>query len=430
MKRFRPTIRLRLTAFYAVMFVILGVLVLAVSYLQVEAGLDRNEGQSQRRAIEQYGYTAEQVQWFYGIRLPPGPAESPRKAQTVGEVIYGVQDDIKTDTLHSLLVGSGIALGVMVIVASLFGWLAAGRVMRPVGRLTARARDLSEANLNERLALTGPHDELKELADTLDGMLSRLEVAFEAQRNLSAHVSHELRTPLSIIRAEAELLLEAPDASDRELALAEKVRTAADRTEALLDSLLALARAESSMREREVIDLADLTGDVVSEWVERADASRIEIDLSLRTAVVRGDRFLLQRLVANLVDNAIKHNRYGGWLQVAVHSDAQEALLTVINTGETLTASQIEEIAKPFQRADGRRPGYGLGTTVVESVVKAHGGTFRLEARENGGLSVTVRLPLQHGSGDDVADTDAPDLRPVLLPSPVDEARGSLSSVC
>ena len=429
MKRFRPTIRLRLTAFYAVMFVILGVLVLAVSYLQVEAGLDRNEGQSQRRAIEQYGYTAEQVQWFYGIRLPPGPTESPRKAQTVGEVIYGVQDDIKTDTLHSLLVGSGIALGVMVIVASLFGWLAAGRVMRPVGRLTARARDLSEANLNERLALTGPHDELKELADTLDGMLSRLEVAFEAQRNLSAHVSHELRTPLSIIRAEAELLLEAPDASDRELALAEKVRTAADRTEALLDSLLALARAESSMREREVIDLADLTGDVVSEWVERADASRIEIDLSLRTAVVRGDRFLLQRLVANLVDNAIKHNRYGGWLQVAVHSDAQEALLTVINTGETLTASQIEEIAKPFQRADGRRPGYGLGTTVVESVVKAHGGTFRLEARENGGLSVTVRLPLQHGSGDDVADTDAPDLRPVLLPSPVDEARGSLSSV-
>lgn len=402
--RFRPTIRLRLTAFYTVMFLMLGVMVLAVAYLQVKGSLDGDqEGNSLKRASEQYGYTEQQIRDFNKLKLPPPPTPGPKQASTVGDVIGGVQGDITDDALHELLVGSGIALAVMVLAATLVGWLAAGRVLRPVGRLTARARDLSEENLNERLALEGPSDELKELADTLDGMLSRLEVAFDAQRNLAAHVSHELRTPISIIRAETDLVLDQSDASERERVMALTVRSAADRTEALLDSLLALARSESTMNDREAIDLADVTGDVVGEAVDRADAARVEIDLSLDTAVIRADHFLVQRLVGNLVDNAIKHNRPGGWLHVFVHADGatNEAVLLVENSGDRFSPEQIEEITKPFQRIDGRRPGYGLGTTVVQSVVRSHGGTFVVEARPEGGLRATVRLPLAPASSRD-----------------------------
>ncbi len=402
--RFRPTIRLRLTAFYTAMFLMLGAMVLAVAYLQVKGSLESDqEGNSLRRASEQYGYTEEQIRAFNTLQLPPPAQPGPREASNVGEVITGVQADITDDALHELLVGSGIALGVMLVAATLVGWLAAGRVLRPVGRLTSRARDLSEENLNERLAMEGPRDELKELADTLDGMLSRLEVAFDAQRNLAAHVSHELRTPISIIRAETDLVLDQSDVSARERVMAETVRAAADRTEALLDSLLALARSESTMNDREPIDLADVTGDVVGESVDRADAARVEIDLSLDTAVILADHFLVQRLVGNLVDNAIKHNRPGGWLHIFVHADAatDEAVLLVENSGDRFSPEQIEEITKPFHRIDGRRPGYGLGTTVVQSVVRSHGGTFVVAARPEGGLRATVRLPLAPASGHD-----------------------------
>ncbi len=392
---FRPTIRLRLTAFYTLLFVMLGAMVLAVSYLRVQSSLRADEASgSLRRVTQQYGYTPEQIRFFNDIKLPPAPAGAPRKADTVGQIISGVQRDIDDDALHELLVGSGLALGVVVLASGFVGWLAAGRVLRPMGRLTARAQSLSEENLSQRIGLDGPADELKELADTIDGMLGRLEVAFEAQRNLAAHVSHELRTPISIIRAEADLVLDDAAASERELGLARSVRSAADRTEALLDSLLALARSESTMNDRETIDLGDLAGDVVGELVGRADAARIDIDLALGTARVHGDRFLLQRLVANLVDNAIKHNHAGGWLKVTVRPEGGEAVLEVSNTGDRMTDEQLEVITKPFHRTDGRRPGYGLGTTVVQSVVRSHGGRVDLAARPDGGLVVTVHLPL------------------------------------
>ena len=397
MNRFRATIRLRLTAFFTALFVLLGTMVLAVAYLKTRDSLEQDEQRSQRRVTEQYGYSEEQVDLFNNLALPPGRADAPRRAENVGQVILGVQRDIKDDALHQLLMGSGTALVAMVGVAGLMGWLVAGRVTRSLRQITERARDLSEENLNERLAFDGPHDELKELADTLDGMLARLEVAFDAQRNLSAHVSHELRTPLSIIRGEADLAIADPAASTGARELASTVRAAVVRTEALLDSLLALARSESTMNERDRVDIADVAGDVVGEWIEQADAAGVDVDLSLETAVVRGDRFLLQRLVANLVDNAVKHNRHGGWMHLGVSTEGADAVVTVTNTGDRITEQQIEEITKPFQRIDGRRPGYGLGTTVVQSVVRSHGGSFSLAARPEGGLSISVRLPLDVG---------------------------------
>lgn len=418
MKRFRPTIRLRLTAFFTLLFVLLGAMMLTAAYLKTRDSLERDEQRGQiRRVTEQYGYTEAQVDLFNKVPLPPGNPEAPRRANNVGEVIFGVQRDIKEDALHELLVGSVISLGVMVAAAALMGWLAAGRVTRSLRKLTARAKDLSQENLDERLNLEGPHDELKELADTLDGMLGRLEVAFDAQRSLSAHVSHELRTPISIIRGEADLTLADVASSPRERELAATVRAAAVRTEALLDSLLALARAESTMNERERVDVADLAGDVIGEWIERADAAQIEVDLTLTTAVVRGDRFLLQRLIANLVDNAIKHNRSGGWLRLEVATEGTDAVITVTNTGDLIDDDQIAEITKPFQRIDDRRPGYGLGTMVVQSVVTSHGGTFAIAARPEGGLVITVHLPLDSGEAAPT-DPDAGTLTAPRGPSP------------
>jgi signal transduction histidine kinase len=291
-------------------------------------------------------------------------------------------------------VSSSIALGLTLIVSIILGWLAAGRALAPVGRLTARAQRLSEDNLNERIDLEGPRDELTELADTLDGMLSRLETAFNAQRRFAANVSHEVRTPLAIMRGEADLALADPDANERERQFALAIRDNVDRTEALLESLLALSRSESAMNESQTVDFAELTGDVVSHRIDAADAARLHVDLQLGAAVVEGDPWLLDRLVANLVDNAINHNVDGGWLTVSVDTVDSTCFLPVSNSGDVLTAEQVESIMQPFRRAaDNQRPGYGLGMTIVQAVAKAHGGSVAVEPRSDGGLEVIVELP-------------------------------------
>jgi signal transduction histidine kinase len=245
MMKSRSTIRLRLTLFYGVSFVLCGIALLFINHRFVNEGLLKDEGHSDQRVIDTYQYTPEQVSFFYNIPTPASPTHP--EAHNIRDVIRGIQGDIRTEVLDNSLQGSLVALAVMFILSIGVGWIAAGRALRPVEKLTARARSLSENNLHERLALDGPSDELKELGDTLDAMLGRLQSAFESQRRVSASVSHELRTPLSVIRGEAELLLAEKDVSDRERRFAESVRTASDRSEALLSSLLALARSESTM---------------------------------------------------------------------------------------------------------------------------------------------------------------------------------------
>lgn len=391
-RRFRSTIRWRLTAYYGGVFLLCGLLLLLISYLLVRGSLQREEGNTEQRVIQSYGYSQRQVQGFYELPVPR--TADGRAANTVGDVIVGVQGDIRDDALHQLLIGSSVALGVMVVLSVGVGWLLAGRALRPMEQLTDRAQRLSETNLHERIALDGPHDELWELAATLDGMLDRLETAFTTQRRFAADVSHELRTPLAIVRAEADLALrQAPPGSDTEH-LAHSVVDAATRSEALLDSLLALSRSESTMNDHDVVDLADLVGDVVNDRISAADAASVHVDLDLADACVEGDRFLLERLVANLVDNGINHNTEGGWLQVEVGRRNGSSVLHLANTGDLLTTDQVTDLLKPFHRAgDSSRPGYGLGMTIAQSVVQAHDGSLAVEPRPEGGLDVVVELP-------------------------------------
>jgi signal transduction histidine kinase len=293
-------------------------------------------------------------------------------------------------------VQAAIALLVTSSGALLLGWVVAGRVLSPVREITLHARHASEETLDERINLQGPPDELKELADTIDSMLDRLQAAFDSQRRFSAEASHELRTPLAIIRAEVDVALAAPNVTERERQLGTSIRTAADRAERLIDGLLALARSDSTLRDRDRVDLAELVGNVVGEQARAADAAGVELDLALDAAEVDGDRALLWRLIGNLVENAIRYNRRGGTVQVSIGTSGDSALLTVANSGPVIPPEQVEELFQPFQRGNGARRArgsVGLGLAIVRSVAAAHDGEVAAAANPNGGLTVTVRIP-------------------------------------
>src|SRR5262249_25915002 len=258
-------------------------------------------------------------------------------------------------------------------------WLAAGRVLRPLRSITAHARHASEATLGDRIALRGPPDELKELADTIDAMLARLEAAFAAQPRFSAEASHELPTPLAIIRGEAAVALAAPDATDRERRLATSVRAAVDRSEHLVDGLLALARSDSTLRDDARVDLAELVGDVVGEQTQAASAAGVELDLNLDTATVAGDRTLLWRMAGNLVENAIRYNRPGGWARAPAGTEAGVAAVRVETSGPPVDPAVIADLFEPFRRGTrdrrGQPSGHGLGLAIVRSVAAVHAGS-------------------------------------------------------
>ena len=408
------SIRWRLTFFYGVVFMLAGAALLLISFLVVRETLVSSEVGADRLVVDAYGFNKEQVDFVRNIPVPEPPTG--RDAANVGQVIEGVQQDIRTETLHSLVWFTGASLVGLVGISLLVGWVAAGRALRPVGQITARAQEISEESLHERLSLEGPNDELKELADTLDGMLTRLEDAFDAQRGFAANVSHELRTPLAVIQGEADLVLDDPGATTGERELAARVGSAAARAESLLESLLALARSESTMANHEAVDVVELAGDVVAERAEAADLAGIELELALGTGVVEGDRWLLERLIANLVDNGINYNRRGGWLSVEVDTFGHDVVLTVSNTGDQLTAAEVDDIVKPFRRAaDRSRPGYGLGMAIATSIATAHGGALRVQARREGGLDVEVRLPTRDA---DDPSRALPDPRTSTQPSP------------
>ena len=277
---------------------------------------------------------------------------------------------------------------------SLLGWLVAGRVLRPVQRITETARASSETDLHHRVGLEGPDDELKELADTLDSLLEALERAFSSQRAFSANVSHELRTPLAILRAEAEIKLADPEATQAERDFAQRILDSTEQGERTVDGLLALARSESGLLSRVEVDLAELTGDVVGDLA--ASANEVELTLDLGEATAWGDRALLERLVANLVENAIRHNVQGGWVRVEVAQEAGEAVLRVGNSGPRLTPEEVDTFFEPFvrrQESGAGRDGLGLGLSIVRAIVQSHGGTVSARARRDGGLGVEVRLP-------------------------------------
>lgn len=392
----RPTIRTRLTLLYGSLFLLAGLVLIVSTHFLYRNALDKDE------VAEKRAFFAEvEVKEAFGERLPGGLRLREfiaRDGRTIFKFVEDVHDravdDAVDDALREQLIQSAIALGFTTVGALLLGWLVAGRVLRPVQRITDTARASSETDLHHRVNLAGPDDELKELADTLDSLLDRLEQAFASQRAFSANVSHELRTPLAILRAEAEITLAAPEATEAERDFARRVLDSTEQGERTVDGLLALARSQSGLLSRAAVDFAELTGDVVGDLA--ASANQVELTLELEDATAWGDRALLERLVANVVENAIRHNVRGGWARVEVVGGEREAVLRVSNSGPRLTPEEVDGLFQPFvqrREAGAGRGGLGLGLSIVDAIVRSHGGTVSAHARRDGGLEVEVRLP-------------------------------------
>ncbi len=365
------TIRTRIALVYGAVFLVLGACLLGIVNLLSRAG------------------TRDEVATIRAGAVPALPVSEVR-----GVTVVQLTDRVQDVAGRQMLIWSVFALLAMALCAVAVGWWTAGRVLRPVHEMTAKARMLSEQRLVGvpadgvwgRIAARGPDDELKELGDTLDALLGRLEKAFDSQRRFIANASHELRTPLATQRTAIQVGLDA-DSSPDELAATRRVLLDSNRrSERLIEGLLVLARSERGLEEREAVDLGEVVTEEAARYDVKADA--------LGGGTVRGNRQLLAQLVGNLVANAVTYNVPGGTVSVT----AAGGVLTVVNTGPTVAAQHIAALFEPFRRGEGRDrmgPGAGLGLSIVRSIAEAHGGTVTAEPGPEGGLAVTVSLPVR-----------------------------------
>jgi signal transduction histidine kinase len=404
----RPTVRLRLTAWYASIFLVGGTVLLAISYAIVSHNVSSFPMRVAQELGRQAGAPPAAVEANGGVVAAPpfaaalpGPVSGPdralllrlQRAQTAAE--RKVRAEIHRETA----IDFSVALLGTTLVSVLAGWIVAGRALRPVSRITATARRVAaEGDLGERIALDGPADELRELADTFDAMLERLDRAFASQRSFVANASHELRTPLAIMRAEIEERLDDPGVTQTELrSMAGVVHDAVGRSEALIAALLTLARGQDGIRRRDSIDLSEVVRAVVAHSEAAAAERDITIDAAVPPLHCRGDRQLLERLVGNLIENALRYNRDGGFVRLEAEGNGAGAVLRVTNSGELVPAAAVPRLFEPFFRIDESRSrdsgGAGLGLSIVGAVATAHGGTAAAAPREGGGLVVTVTLP-------------------------------------
>ncbi len=395
---FRPTLRLRLTLIYGGLFLAAGAVLLTLNYALVRRGLERQAGPIgvSVDAVEGHGLKAVAATPV----VAPAAQIVTSDGQRLEDVLLAYQTELRDDALHELVGQSIVALGLMALASVGLGWAVAGRALAPLSRVTATARRLSQDNLHERLALEGPADELKELADTFDAMLGRLESAFESQRRFVADASHELRTPLAIQRTLVDVALADPDASPADLrVMAAALRDAVDRSERLIDGLLVLARSEQGHVPQEPVDLAAVAAAALDQSAAEAVVAGLRVDRALAPATVVGSRVLVERLVGNLVQNAVRHNVAGGWLAVVTTSDGR---VRVTNSGPVVPPDQVDALFEPFRRLAPDRVesarGVGLGLSIVRSVTRAHGGEVGATARAGGGLEVVVSLPVESGA--------------------------------
>ncbi|GLY23854.1 HAMP domain-containing sensor histidine kinase [Micromonospora sp. NBRC 101691] len=383
------TIRARLTLVYGGLFLFAGTVLLAVTYVLVDQRLTRGLGfdlrsrESGNASLPQSGtkITAEQ-------------------ADTLRGLVRQVQEDARQDALDSLLTQGGVALAVVTVAAVAFGWLVAGRALQPLNQITGTARRIAGADgagrgLHERIALDGPTDEVKELADTFDLMLEKLDRSFDGQRRFVANASHELRTPLAINRSLVELAVTRPDAPAELRQLGETLLTVNERHERLIDGLLTLAESENTLTERTEVDLAEVAAHLTDQTAAR---TTLAVSRTLAPARTVGDPVLLERLTQNLLENAVRHNvGEDGWLTVTTTTADGRAVLTVSNSGPVVPGYEVESIFLPFRRLNRERVagnrGFGLGLSIVRAVTRAHGGTVHASPRPGGGLVVTVSLP-------------------------------------
>jgi signal transduction histidine kinase len=321
---------------------------------------------------------------------------TPEQLALVKKMQGTISAQIRSRLLARLLRSSAVA----VVAAAAIAWFVAGRVAKaalaPVHRITDLARTLSSDSLDERIALEGPDDELKELADTFDSMLGRLEAGFEARRSFGAYASHELRTPLATLRAEADLVLADHASPAESRRLAGVALGTVERADQLVTSLLTISRAEVGLQHTELVDVAAVAGDVAGEVIQSADRAGLSFDLDLGDAVVQGDRSLLLSMLQNLTRNAIQYNVTGGTVRLAVATRGQSVIIEVTNTGAVLTDDDVAIMSQPFHRlplARSSGTGHGLGTAIITAVARVHDGTVAWQARPSGGVRAIVTLP-------------------------------------
>jgi signal transduction histidine kinase len=409
----RRTIRLRLTAIYGGLFLASGAALLAVTYAYVNKVTSR---------VESYVGTRGRFTFGFASMSPGGVHGAPSTASPQTKVLMALAARQHAGEMHQFLVYCGVALAVIAALSLALGWFVAGRALRPVRTITATAREISATNLHRRLALAGPNDELRELGDTFDDLLGRLERFVHAQRQFVANASHELRTPLAWQKAIVQVALADPDADSESLRAAhEQVLVSAAQQERLLEALLTLTRGQAGTERSDHIDLAAVAELAVLTRESEAVHRGIELRSRLRAAPTTGDARLVERLVANIVDNAMRYNVPGGHVEVTTGTEAGLATITVANTGPQVRPDQVDRLLMPFERfgpdRTNGREGNGLGLSIVEAISTAHGATLSLRPREAGGLEVAVSFPLSESRDPSTAEHSAGD------PAPIDRWR-------
>jgi signal transduction histidine kinase len=386
----RRTARLRLTLLYGGLFLVCGVVLLTITYLLSEQAIDKH-------AIR--APASSSVPVLHGVPVHPVEPAPGSQAQAL---LAGVNRELaarQASELHHLLVNSGIALAIVALLAILLGYYVAGRVLRPVRTITATARRISASNLDQRLALDDADDEFKELGGTLNDLLARLQTAFDAQQHFVANASHELRTPLTAERTILQVALDDPDTTNETWrSTAREALASNDEQEHLIEALLALASSETGVDHHEPIDLSVLTDAALLGARPQTEARRIEVTPATATAPTTGDPALVERLIANLIDNAVRHNTPGGRVHVQTTTTADgHAQLIVTNTGPEIPAPEIQRLFEPFQRLKTTRTngqgGYGLGLSIVQAITTAHDATLSARPQPGGGLHIEVRFP-------------------------------------
>ncbi|MFJ5772662.1 sensor histidine kinase [Streptomyces sp. NPDC093094] len=382
----RPTIRIRLTLLYGGMFLIAGILLLSIIYLLAAQAL--NVGSDLPFKIVEGKVTSTIC------NLPESASPS-----TFNEAMNSCVNEQRQNALDNLLSRSLLALLGLAVIAFAFGYAMAGRVLSPLGRITRTARAVAGSDLSRRIELDGPDDELKELADTFDDMLERLQRAFTAQQRFVGNASHELRTPLAINRTLLEVHLSDPGAPVELQQLGRTLLATNERSEQLVEGLLLLARSDNQIVERKPVDLAEVAGRAVDQVHAEAEAKGVEIRGGRQPAVVQGNGVLLERIALNLVQNAVRYNiPENGWVEVDTEIQHGQAVLTVSNTGPVVPAYEVDNLFEPFRRLrterTGSDKGVGLGLSIARSVARAHGGHISARPREGGGLTMRVSLPV------------------------------------
>ncbi|MEU1818518.1 HAMP domain-containing sensor histidine kinase [Streptomyces roseifaciens] len=384
----RPTIRIRLTLLYGGMFLMAGVLLLTIIYLLAADALTQGN-QLPFRILNANVETSASCR-----SLPQGSATN---SDTFMNGLRLCMEHQRAMALDGLLKRSLLALLGLAVIAFAFGYAMAGRVLSPLGRMTRTARRVAATDLSRRIELDGPEDELKELSDTFDEMLDRLERAFTAQQRFVANASHELRTPLAINRTLLEVTLSDPGAPPELQQLGKTLLATNERSEQLVEGLLLLARSDNEIVDRKPVDLAEVASRALDQTRSEAQTKGVELRGTRQPAVVQGNGVLLERIALNLVQNAVRYNTPDGWVEVTTEAQPGQAVLVVENTGPVVPAYELDNIFEPFRRLrterTGSDKGVGLGLSIVRSVARAHGGRITAEPREGGGLIMRVVLP-------------------------------------